>query len=965
VPIRVITGSANAGTLGVLHACIGHRASLRDRSLLALPSAPDVSRALEDLVDIAPIGLEIATFDDVLDGLWMAHGDGRRIVTPVQRFALMEESANHVLSSHPGGPPPTPGVLKTLAVLAQRAGEAPWKREQASESGSDPSAYLMECLASYEALLARAGLIERTDAQRQGVASLEPTDLPGFIVVSGFTGLTRAQERFVTSASSFCDVVVGLTFDERVPATAAAEPLTRRLERHGTVESLHSADDGGLRELSAIERYLGGPPPRVVSPAGEVRLSEAWGPLAEAARIAREVQEATDAGMRPDAIAIIFRDVGSRMDDLRSALDEAGILAEFDARIPLHRTGMGRTLLSMLHFCEEGTPLSTFTDVLRSPYSPVAPSAVDAMDAALRRGRLSGVREIQRWASTHHAQAATFVRDITRLCHDPVSSASEKRWYRLTSEMLRRARCGQETTDAAAMSDAAAVRVLIDAVRGLGAVGDHAVTSRELRSALKESSVAIRSGNRAGYVQVMGAERARGRRYDCVILGGLNAGEFPRRSREDVLSAPAVAKTLSAAGIDVTPRGGLELERLLFYQATTRASKRLVLSWQSHDAEGRPLTPSVFLAEVLDLYRGSDTGEDLPESMPHQVLRLESFSAHGAAPVTERRELRARASAPPTGADSSVIREARRRSLRARATLSEEVRRSADQRTTFSASEIETYLQCPYRWCIQHLIRPRGLDDQLDASAQGRIAHAIMAAFYSELERRTGAARVTDASIGEALAIHADVAAAEAAHADARTAAEAAAVRAAVTGTRRLVEEDATFLPSMTPLHHEWAFGLEDGDGPEEFDGFSLVGRVDRIDADGRRAVIIDYKLGTLDARRGAAGFEANGFVQLPLYAAVVARRTGLEIAGGAYRSVGRGKPRGFILEELGGSPFVRTDRVDSVQVKHLVDDAIKRAALAAEGIRAGEVTAHPRSGECPGYCPARGFCAEWKPGNA
>ena len=52
----------------------------------------------------------------------------------------------------------------------------------------------------------------------------------------------------------------------------------------------------------------------------------------------------------------------------------------------------------------------------------------------------------------------------------------------------------------------------------------------------------LSSADQGDRVQVMGAERVRGRYYDCVIVGGLTAGEFPRLSGQDALSAPDVTE---------------------------------------------------------------------------------------------------------------------------------------------------------------------------------------------------------------------------------------------------------------------------------------------------------------------------------------------------------------------------------------------------------------------------------------
>jgi hypothetical protein len=125
--------------------------------------------------------------------------------------------------------------------------------------------------------------------------------------------------------------------------------------------------------------------------------------------------------------------------------------------------------------------------------------------------------------------------------------------------------------------------------------------------------------------------------------------------------------------------------------------------------------------------------------------------------------------------------------------------------------------------------------------------------------------------------------------------------------------------------------------------------------------VVTDYKLGAVDQRRAIGAFEKEGIVQLPLYAAVAARRLGLSVAGGLYRSVRASKPRGFVRTDLASPAFVRTDVVDADAIDSCLAFAIERANAAVAGMRSGDIHPEPRGGVCPPYCAARSHCAEWR----
>jgi len=264
---------------------------------------------------------------------------------------------------------------------------------------------------------------------------------------------------------------------------------------------------------------------------------------------------------------------------------------------------------------------------------------------------------------------------------------------------------------------------------------------------------------------------------------------------------------------------------------------------------------------------------------------------------------------------------------------------------------------------VQRLVQPRELDDRLDAAAAGRLGHDILRRFYDVFPERTGSARVTVEQLEQARETHDEVAGECLASTRIQTAVEAVACRAVVHRTRRMVESDAHFLPEFAPFHHEWSFGLDEDDAPEDLGGFGLVGRIDRMDSDGHRIVLMDYKSGTIEAEHGAARLDAEGLVQLPLYATVASRRLHLDVAAGVYRSLKGGKPRGLVREDVGCSSFVSNDIVPAQEMAAYLEHGVQRAREAVDRMRHGDIGPDPRGGQCPAYCPARSFCEGWRPG--
>lgn len=854
-----------------------------------------------------------------------------------------------------------PGILNVMSGFVQRAAESVTPVDPNGLPGGAARDFA-QFLSIYQELLGESGLIERAQAHRSAAGRLHLMVLPDVIAIDGFTSYTSAQESFMAAAAARCEVYATLVFDPSVPATYAAEPTARRLANVGAVEAMSPSPEGtGPAELHRIDRSFGVVGGSDVAASGAVVISQAWGLESEAARIAREVQDACSLGIPAGETAVVFRDVVRHLAPLRAAFSETGIAYEVDAMLPFAQTPFGRALLLLLRIDSAEHP--ELIDLLASPYGPTSHADLDRFDAHVRsgRGRPRAVAGALSWFREHDAATASFLRRACRLGKPSPPTETARAMYLTSSQMLAWAHSGGRHEGMDLLLDAAVQRAFIDAVDALAAVGQ-ALNSATLYDVLRETSVALASSESPECVQVMGAERVRGRRYECVIVGGLNEGGFPRRTHEDVLTDPAVQQAFQTLGLDLAPRSGIAEERLLFYQVITRARKRLVLSTQTHDADGRRLRGSVFVEEVLDLYRDPSSREYFNGEPPVKELGLDGLAEHEHAPRSERRTLRSIAAADGGG---KGVRwgETLRRARRGTPALSEAARRHAGNREAFSASEIETYLQCPFRWCVQHLVQPRELDDALDAAAAGRLGHHIMRRFYEVFPERTGSPRVTPDLLKQAAEVHAEVAAACLTQVRAETAAEAIACRAIVRRTLQVIEDDADLLPGFAPLWHEWSFGFGDGDEPEDLGGFSLVGRVDRLDSDGRRVVLTDYKSGSIGAEHGAARLGDEGLVQLPLYLVVVSRRMGLEPAAGVYRSFKGGKPRGLVGEGVACKRFVSTDTATGEEVAAHLEAGVERASAAVRRMQQGDISPTPLSGNCPGYCPARSFCSGWRPG--
>lgn len=957
MPLQVLVGCAASSMPGVLRSRIVQTADDGLDACVLVPMVGDAAAVSRRLAPSCVRGVRVSTLGGYLDSLWRAYGDGRQLASSAQRAVVLEDIVSTTDPGCLGDVASTPGFRTMLSVLVREQAETPAAGGLKETLPCDIRAKLTEYALAYDAALRVRGLVERATAYRMLANLCGRLELPSLLMACGFVEFTPAQESFLVAAASVSDVILALPFSPQVPATEAAAPLLARLQDAGAaVEAVRGSTVLGGSELQRIACALGSRPEAPIVPQGEVVISEAAGRHGEAARIACEVQDALADGIPPREILVVHPGLASHVRMLRAAFAEAEIPVEWDTQVRFSHSGLGRAVLALLALAAGEGDREVWMQLMRSPYSPAAATPLDELDARVRRSGKLGADAVDALTSWVDGEASSFLHDGLAACAGLTEEGSVDRWQRLSTRMLAQAHGKAVNLQYEALMDSAAARALIEAVTAVH--GSSRSSPAMLSSALEVAVIPFMSAGQEQCVHVTSMDRVRSRRFQCVIVGGLVQGEFPRSADSSSSISPDEG-TASSSHKDETAQ-----QRLLFYRAVTRASKRLVLSRRTHDDAGRPLPPSIFLEEVMDLYH-ADGGEERGEyGPPRRVLGPAAWALDAGAPVTSRRAARTSAlsgAAHGKGSPGGGRPGGHRRTSEP---LAIEMLESLASREVFSVSDIETYLECPHRWFTEGVIRPHKLDIAADASAIGRFAHEVLATFYKRFKERTGHKRLEPDLADTAMSLHEEIVDELLPSVHANTAAEAAGLRAAVRHTQQILMQDAVFLPGFWPIHTEWSFGLGEGGEPEAFDGFSLAGRIDRIDTDGKRAVVTDYKLGQLGSGHGKERFERNGLVQLPLYAAVVARRLGLRIAGGVYRSISKGTVRGFVSKDL-AEGFTRTDIVSDDEVERLIDAAVARASEAVDGIRAGRIEPDTPANGCPRYCPARSYCEAWRPGRA
>jgi len=912
VSLRIVAGLPGTGASGRALALAASAATDGRSALLLVPSSRYAARLREVIATSAPVGLRAAGIKGLVESEWALKGDGRRLVDQLQREILLSRAlVSAGVSERPGR-----GAVALLGTIATRVCA---QGVDAEADASGLSRRLLMAVRGYLQALAVAGLVDEAEATRLLARAAPPADL---VAVEGLVSLTPDREALLHGWSAAgCEVVISLPWRRDCAATQPLDALVARLEAAGaSVEAWERWDDGRCDELVRIAgRLFSGAAPTAAQ--GAVDLGVARGDEAEERLVAERVGELLATGLPGERIAVAYADAARHTGWLRRAFDDRRIDAAWDVRVPVTETPLGRSMLRLWSFCSGGMVREDLAAFMRSPFSGVDAEVADRADVRWRSGRVGGGELI---GSADRARP--LVRLCTRLSGRPVDAAAVRDWKQLADGLLANA-YGHDAPvpgmDGAL--DAAVHRAFCQALAVVAEGGDLTISAADLWSAFEKASVSPASQEAPGRVTVTSMDGLRGRAFDAVIIGGLTAGEAPRQGSDDRLEGDAVRGALGALGITSDPEEQARMERLSFYLAVTAATGSLTLVRRESDDDGRPLRPSVFWEEFLDLYREPGVALELCDGLPPTRLRAPLDDASGGACLA-RGELADPASLALLGTIDAV-----------------------------SPGEVELYTGCPYRWFVERKLRPRTPDAEVDVMVAGLAAHKALATFYRAWTADGSRPRVTPHTTDEALALaRAAVQQAIAGSPEPATLDEEWLLASVEPGVLGLVERDARFLPDFAPTHFEWSFGLEEGDEPIDLGGVRIKGRADRIDVGPQGLVVIDYKR---SKAKSLAEIEREGLVQLQLYAVAASLRLGLPVAGGIYRSLSTGVDRGFVSSSVVGS-FYDSDIREQSQIAGVLEQAVETARIAVAGMRRGAITPAPDVRRCP-YCSALPFCSE------
>ena len=960
--MTLVTGPANSGRAGeVLGA---YRARLEEEPILVVPAFRDVEHTLRELADGGAVfGTTVVRFAWLFETIAERCGaEPAQRASAVQRELLVEEAVRDADLRELRDSAERPGFARAATRLISELERsmvepAAFENALAEWAGHGPRRrYAREVAAiysGYRSKLAAAGLVDgdlfawrAVDALRERPDAFGRTP----VFVYGFDDFTPleldALETLATRVG--VDVTVSLPYEPGRPAFRAVAELFERLRglagRHVEMPAISDWYAPESREaLHHLERRLYEGGEERPEPGGAVRVLAAGGERAEVELVAKQVLELLRAGTSPGDVAVVFREPRRYGSLIEQVFGAYGVPFSIDRYVPFGHTALGRGLMALLRCAGSGGTAEDLLAYLRTPGLLDLPRIADRLESDVRReGATTAAQarklwETARWPlpeidALRRASGAALVAEL----HDRLGALFARSYRR------RAVRFAAEE-----LEDPRALRAGQEALRGMHALAladpGLELGHERVRERLERIEVQLGLGEdaRPDRVQVAAPEAVRARRFEAVFVCGLQEGEFPRgESTEPFLSDDDRRAIAAASGLVLPARGDrLDRERHLFYVCCSRAERVLALSSLFADEQGAPQVGSFLLEEVRDLFTGLQPDR---RSLSDVTWPLDD------AP-TEAEWERALALAAPDGEVS------RPDGLHDPAVLED-----LAARTTFSASALEAFADCPVKWLVDRLLNPFELEPEPEPLVRGSYAHAVLEATYRRLRAETGSAKVTPESLARAEEILLETMREK--QPEFRISPKETRFRTAVRRLefdllrhlRREAERGGVFEPDALEL----SFGMPDSELPALSlgDGVQVRGKIDRLDTWNGYAAVTDYKSG----RNGypVARWEVDRRMQAALYMLAAEELLGLQPAAGVYVPLAdpkKGQPRGLVLDEVAdelGEGYAAKDVRDAAGVREELDRARSRVREIAARIQSGDVR------PCPDTCAWNGGCS-------
>ncbi len=405
----------------------------------------------------------------------------------------------------------------------------------------------------------------------------------------------------------------------------------------------------------------------------------------ETVGVAREIERLRDSGIELDRIAVIYRNHG-QSDEIIRYLAGRGIPVVTRRRADLLHEPLIEKLLTVLHYlaAELHRPHSgerLLFELLHEPWFEIPPLALARL--SLEVGRRNYDRRVTSWRDELAAcgrqplQGELFpdstpqaLRQAGEVIEGLIRDAASLPVQELVHQVITKLGIlATALTSSERVWQLQVLNTLFDVVREECAKAS--IGLAELLAMLQDMqrqgiSLPVEKLSYAGKgVNFLTAHGSKGLQFDYVFMLGCTSAAWDAAGRSRTYTLPPAIWTRCSGSEE-------EEARRLFYVAMTRARRQLVISWPSKDNNDKELEQSRFVAEL------AKDGHLTPQTI---VLPDEALVAFGALTLkAQQREL------PKELIDTSFVD-------------------SLLQKYSLSVTHLNTYLRCPLSFYFNTLLR--------------------------------------------------------------------------------------------------------------------------------------------------------------------------------------------------------------------------------------------------------------------
>ena len=494
----------------------------------------------------------------------------------------------------------------------------------------------------------------------------------------------------------------------------------------------------------------------------------------------------------------------------------------------------------------------------------------------------------------------------------------------------------------------------------------------------KEQMIGSTSKDNLSRVQVLTPSQARNKSFDYIFIPGLLEGEFPAVNYNKWLVKDKERRILENMGINLKTKNDLLVtESYLFYKNLLNTGREINLTYPTlGEGEGGAIISS-FVEEVKNLF--IEESIEINEVHNYDFIideKDKAFSLSELKDYTLRRISAQKLKELISGFDVESLRNSgqytKADGLIDDPEILNTLKDHFHQNYSYSASSLETYVQCPFKFFIEKVLRleeKQEPEDRLDALQLGDLYHRILFKYFSSH---------FPGDWSNALESYIK----ELENAAERVFADYEGKRSLPQGVwqvyreeilnnlRLLIEAEYNNEYQTTPLKLEFGFGISEDyqDSPDNIkepvdikltdETIKLKGKIDRIDSRRSQEDIMVYDYKYSDKRGKTSDFFDYKELQIPLYILAIKNlMPDKKLMGGAYYSVKKLSKNGIWQKEF-VDYAAKTNRSPTVMSEEKWEDYFaglkEELAKILAGIRRGDYRLEPE--ECE-YCDGKEIC--------